>query len=394
VLYLLAELLFFGGVIKMNKRIIELDSIRGLAALSVVLGHILYVLPPLPTIVQYSPIRVLWAGHEAVILFFILSGFVLSMPFINRKEIKYTGFLIKRIFRIYIPYIIAVLFALILKQIFYANSTNDIAWVDKHWGEDITAETLIGHLFLVTNYNTLPIDPVIWSLVHEMRISIIFPLLIFIVLKLKLKKSIILAISLSVIGIVLTGLGLNPSEGYLSSYAHSIHYVAMFIIGALLAVNYEKLVGICSKLSTVKKSSLLIIGLCLYTLQIGIGFFIQSELLLFFREWIIALGATILIVFSMASMRASNFLNKKGIVFFGKISYSLYLFHIPILFASLYFFNDKIPTWAILIIVVGLTVLVSTLSWKYIEDASIKMGRFVANKVANIRKTSEVSVKQ
>ena len=43
------------------------------------------------------------AGHEAVIFFFVLSGFVLSIPF-YRRFVPYTPWIIKRCCRIYLPY--------------------------------------------------------------------------------------------------------------------------------------------------------------------------------------------------------------------------------------------------------------------------------------------------
>src|ERR1700738_3699896 len=103
-----------------NKRIDILDSLRGLAALSVVFHHCLLVFPiflaafyhnpnlnnNLVLILTYSPIHILWAGHEAVILFFVLSGFVLSLPFLNNNTISYHKYIVKRFCRIYIPYII------------------------------------------------------------------------------------------------------------------------------------------------------------------------------------------------------------------------------------------------------------------------------------------------
>ncbi|WP_410805811.1 acyltransferase family protein, partial [Paraburkholderia sp. SIMBA_053] len=75
----------------MNKRYLELDSLRGLAALSVLFYHCLRIFPSLdvgaPDFANDSdnwfinallntPLRILWSGHESVILFFILSGFV------------------------------------------------------------------------------------------------------------------------------------------------------------------------------------------------------------------------------------------------------------------------------------------------------------------------------
>ena len=46
-------------------------------------------------------------GAEAVILFFVLSGFVLSLPAVDGRPQSYFTFVTRRIFRIYVPYLAA-----------------------------------------------------------------------------------------------------------------------------------------------------------------------------------------------------------------------------------------------------------------------------------------------
>ena len=70
----------------MNARMHELDSLRGIAALTVILDHFVaaYVgtlhglKGPSSRIITYFALHLFTAGHEAVLLFFILSGFVLD----------------------------------------------------------------------------------------------------------------------------------------------------------------------------------------------------------------------------------------------------------------------------------------------------------------------------
>ncbi|MBO9659041.1 MAG: hypothetical protein J7527_09470, partial [Chitinophagaceae bacterium] len=80
-------------MLKEQKRFETLDTLRGLASLQVVISHALYITPlierihhaktteglSLPVIVfSFTPVHTIWAASEAVILFFVLSGYVLS----------------------------------------------------------------------------------------------------------------------------------------------------------------------------------------------------------------------------------------------------------------------------------------------------------------------------
>jgi peptidoglycan/LPS O-acetylase OafA/YrhL len=350
-----------------------------------------HILPPMPKFIEYTPLRIFWAGHEAVVLFFILSGFVLSLPFAKNKKVKYDEFLIKRLFRIYVPYIIAVLFTLLLKSIFYSKEVaQKSSGATFYWSDDLGLKTLINHFLLVTNFNTNTLDPVVWSLVHEMRISIIFPLLMFLIIRLKWGQTIVLALMFSGVGMFLINNHIGESVGYLTSYAHTLHFTSFFMLGALISIHLEKIVNIFKGLSLSVKTLILFIGLCCYTLQIGLGRFISSNLLIHYSEWIMAIGASIFMIVAVSSKRISRILLLRPIKYFGKISFSLYLFHYPILMACLYALGNRLPIWQILIIMVVLAVIISTLSWYFVEENTIKWGRKIIGwkqtKQKNLRK--------
>jgi peptidoglycan/LPS O-acetylase OafA/YrhL len=86
-------------------RLRSLDALRGIAALVVVFHHALMVFPQEATApnglsdlrnwldplawLRWSPSRVILAGRPAVILFFILSGLVLTLPFLGPSPMGY-----------------------------------------------------------------------------------------------------------------------------------------------------------------------------------------------------------------------------------------------------------------------------------------------------------------
>ncbi|MGO9435837.1 MAG: acyltransferase family protein [Terracidiphilus sp.] len=92
-------------------RYLELDSLRGIGASIVVFGHFagLWSSSAWYSAVNSSPLRALFAAHEAVVLFFVLSGFVLSIPLSGERPPSYRVFLLRRFCRIYLPFAAAIL---------------------------------------------------------------------------------------------------------------------------------------------------------------------------------------------------------------------------------------------------------------------------------------------
>jgi peptidoglycan/LPS O-acetylase OafA/YrhL len=86
---------------KQQKHLEKLDVIRGFAAVYVVLYHFFGQVKLLPNIVE----KVIFSfGQEAVILFFLLSGFVIYVFVERSSKITFSSYFIKRFIRIYFPY--------------------------------------------------------------------------------------------------------------------------------------------------------------------------------------------------------------------------------------------------------------------------------------------------
>jgi peptidoglycan/LPS O-acetylase OafA/YrhL len=97
----------------------SLDGVRGAAALAVFFSHALIVSPSLGRtaslapnavdgtalrILAYTPLRLLWIGPEAVVIFFVLSGYVMTLPFMGDRNPNWAAYYGKRLIRLYLQW--------------------------------------------------------------------------------------------------------------------------------------------------------------------------------------------------------------------------------------------------------------------------------------------------
>ncbi|MCA1031374.1 acyltransferase [Bacillus timonensis] len=368
-----------------HKRLEELDSLRGMAAITVLLNHYFNVIPAfsaeesngLVSLLKYTPLHFIWSGHEAVIMFFILSGFVLSLPFLRNTTVNYPRFFFKRVCRIYLPYVVAVLVAILLFSTFSRNGISDLSeWFNIAWTDPFSWQSVINYLIMLGDFKNFQYNPVIWSLIHEMRISLIFPFIMYVVLRLKWRKSAVLSLLLAFCSYV----GLKLSEIYLgyvnygSSIFDSFYYTTMFVIGVLLAQHLQKIIAF---FKTYQKWNPLLLATALMCYTYPWWFFPHIKLLhiRLINEWFTVIGVVIIIVLALSSSNLSKFLKLPICTFFGKISYSLYLWHAVILLTCVNMWYGTMPLGFILVIASLLSILISTLSYYLIEEPSIKLGK-------------------
>jgi peptidoglycan/LPS O-acetylase OafA/YrhL len=366
-----------------NKRIEQLDSLRGLAACTVLLCHLIIVKESTFTFVMRTPLRLFNNGHAAVMLFFVLSGFVLSLPFLKSK-VNYSSYLTKRIFRIYFPYVVAVTVSMIASTVFYQHQIAGLSgWFNGSW-TNLPDLNLIGeHLVMIGNIHTEDFNKVIWSLVQEMRISLIFPLLVLIVKRFDYKISLAFCLLCSVIAATNNLYHFQTSYGLNTNYFETLAYIPLFMLGSYLAKHKGRIVDLFNTFGTIGKAALVLLALATYSfsesiipkiLNLGLLKPFQSMI----QDYCIGLGAAIFLIFALGSSKAVHILAIKPIVFLGKISYSLYLYHLIVILACVHLLYDILPLWSILGVSVVMSVAVSFLSWKYVEEPCNRAGRMLA----------------
>ena len=173
---------------QLKHRFHSLDGLRGAGAAIVVVYHLLLVIPAvydLPSAnhpadasavlwwIYRTPLRILWGGHEAVLMFFILSGLVLTLPAIaaGRGRIAWGAYYLKRLCRLYIPVWASLLLALTLAVAVPRAPGFGSGWMMSH--EPVTAHALLYDVSLL--FGTTNLNSPLWSLRWEIWFSLLLP---------------------------------------------------------------------------------------------------------------------------------------------------------------------------------------------------------------------------
>lgn len=363
-------------------RFVELDSLRGLAALVVVLHHLRLLwqgdIEPVSALGRFSLDLVAPFGDEAVTLFFVLSGFVLSLPAINGRPQTYVAFLIRRVFRIYVPYLAAL--AVSVAGAFWLHGViTRSSWIHLSWSKPVDWQLVLQHVMFVGVYDISQFDNPIWSLVHEMRISLAFPLLCGFVLGLKSKWSFVVVGALMVAAALIGNLPFN----FALSVAESTMYAGLFVLGIFLARERAPLGAWFRRRPRIAR---VLIGAAFLWLFLFAGQPIAGATghfhhrsMVYLSNLVTAFGAGGLMIISMNSASCKRILHWPPIHFLGEVSYSLYLWHVVVILYCVHLLYGKMPLWVIVCLALALSIFVSRWSYRWIEKPSTNFGRKLSN---------------
>ena len=368
-----------------SQRLESLDSIRGLAALSVLMGHTMAVFHWPAAYVNWMGwplLNMAVDGRSAVTMFFVLSGFVLARPFLASppppgKTIYIPAFYLRRIIRIWLPWFFVFLASLAARHWLmcsYQTSPPISSWLALFWHQHLSWRDLIKQCFFQLHDATRLMMPQDWSLGVELKGSALIPL--FLIMTRWRWHSLWLGV-LALLFFV---------------FIHTGSYYVSFIIGVLLARHSSPMIARLKKMNFNRKLALLLLGIAGY----------ESRLLLYYFNfenrwaepivWVIAsFGCAMIIAASLSSQRIGSLLTRRPFIFAGQISYSVYLLQFVIFICFVPGFIQWLNHFGVstfgLFVAAFLSSFILTLAFAWIvyrcvELPSITLGHWISRRIS------------
>lgn len=324
-------------------RFLELEGLRGVAAVAVVLFHAILMFYPgifygpssygglniqnlrYEDNLYGNPIMGFLTGSFSVAIFFVLSGFVLSVSFFRTRDASVIKRLAaKRYMRLMLPALTSILLAYFLIKVGFSGEKEQVvtlthsSWLAGLWLQvPHFKDALVQGLWGVFAMGESSYNPVLWTIKIELIGSFVVfaAALLFSESKYRWLMYAILALIFS-------------TSWYLS-----------FIVGMAIAdwvTNYR------NGLKRIPSWLLYIGGL----LGVGLGAFPPTDLSgTIYRFLLIptlsqtqnlslylAIGAALVILAVIGVPKLNNFFSDQKVAFLGKYTFALYLIHMPVLF--------------------------------------------------------------
>jgi peptidoglycan/LPS O-acetylase OafA/YrhL len=352
-------------------RLHALDGLRGLAALGVVLLHVwMYTGANNP---DKNLTTDLWMGElrVCVLLFFVLSGFLLAQPFVAGRTPRLGRYIVKRVARIGPAYWVALAGAVLL-----LHGTGS--------GRDISLHDL--PKFIVFAQNVFPetrnqLDPPMWSLHVEVSFYVLLPLIGLALIRSKHRLAVCGAL-------ILAGVGFTTA-GTLRDWAPEItwtlpSYLATFSCGIAAAVlAHGREPGRRATHAVFLGGAAVVLLDCWWHTQ---GY---SPLFHSLRDLPASIGFAAMLW--AVSLRPTGVLGSAPLRAVGTLSYGVYLWHYP----TIYFLqmHGLFPHafWPAAERVLVLTFVLATASWFLLEKPVLALSSRALKRRAPARRREPVA---
>ncbi|NOQ63820.1 MAG: acyltransferase family protein [Methyloprofundus sp.] len=329
----------------------DIDGLRAIAVLAVILYHLDFTFTP--------------GGFIGVDIFFVISGFLITQTI--QKDIQENKFTISHFYVKRIRRIIPALFVTTLVTIFFSLLILPINELTEFALSVVSVATFTSNIFFWKHVDYFSVaaelKPLLhtWSLGIEEQFYILFPIFMWLTKKISHKKIILLILLFLLISFTLSASLL--ASGYITeNFFLPITRFWEIFMGSALALSIKYI----SHNNKVINNFTAFIGLLLILFPMLV--LNQNNIFSGMNGLYSVLGAT-LIIYTGAQNRTyvSSFLSNKYLQYIGLISFSLYLWHWPIIALSKNIIFGEFSLLIQLSILV-LTFVLSAISYQFVEQ--------------------------
>lgn len=345
----------------MNRKYLPgLDGIRAIAVIAIIIFHL-------------NP-KWLPGGFLGVDTFFVISGYLIAMLLINEYEktgtINILQFWIRRMKRLFPPVLFMILIVIQYiiffdQSLLYQLKKDVIAallYISNWW-------YIFDGLSYFESFEARPLEH-LWSLAIEEQFYLLFPLILILMLNKWSKKNILLLFFVvSILSAILMSTLYDPAANVSRIYFGTDTRLQTLLLGVMCAFIWPafKLKRDAPRILVVIIDFLGFIGLIVLMYSI---YKLSEHSAFLFNGGFYVLGIFTLLII-MAAVHPSSIMSRllgiKPLTVIGKYSYSLYLWHYPVIvLMQKHFVQGQVPIY-IHISSVILTIVLAVFSYKLIE---------------------------
>lgn len=348
------------------ERLFGLDGLRGVAAAVVLVHHALLVVPglsagyyddPVPESLGwfvYSPLHLVWAGGEAVLVFFVLSGFVLARQQLGPRALPWRSYYPSRLVRLYLPVVAAVVLAAGLAAVVPRTGLGGHSeWMEQHEVPLTLSSVLRNASLLSPDFLNSPL----WSLRWEVVFSLLLPAAVVGVLAFRRVWV------LGTVGLV----AVSTAGAYLDSAAMT--FLPVFGIGCLSAEAIAR-----GRLQLSQRTAGLVFVAGLVAVTARWWFALPADVPEAAVQPLLLFGALAVVIGSVRWHGVRRLLESRPCQWLGRISFSLYLVHEPLVVSLGVLVPPEHP-WLVPLIAIPAAVGVAALFYRLVEGPSHRIAK-------------------